>query len=339
MRYRIASFFAGIGGLDLGFKCLGDPVYANDNNRFCHFTYEANFPIKMDTRSIYDVKYADIPEFDILLASFPKQTFADLGCPKSFLTDRKTILGEIYRVIGTKLPRVVVLENLANIIKYDDGKTLEIIKSDLMELGYSITNREMSAQRYGNVPQNRQRVYTVAFRDLPDFYKFKWPWPIKLTKTRQDILDYGVKVPDRFYYTPQKHGEMYKKLDKAIIDDQLYMWRRNYVRRTATELIPTLTATMGSGGHNTPIIRSRYGIRRLTPRECFDIQGFPSDFILPDNVTVTQLYKQAGNASCIPVVERLAQAVKECFESKCQLEKDYNIYRSYPSKKKLHLAN
>lgn len=162
-------------------------------------------------------------------------------------------------------------------------------------------------------------MYTLAFRDLPDFYAFKWPWPVKLTKTRQDIIDYDIKVPDRFYYTPEKHGEMYRKLDKAIIDDQLYMWRRNYVRRTATELIPTLTASMGIGGHNTPIIRSKYGIRRLTPRECFDIQGFPSDFVLPNNVTVTQLYRQAGNTSCIPVVERLAQAVRECFESKCRL--------------------
>lgn len=134
------------------------------------------------------------------------------------------------------------------------------------------------------------------------------PSPIPLTTTIKDIFNFNIKVENKYYYTEGKYkGEIYKLLLKEMDDDNtVYQWRRHYVRKNKNKLIPTLTANMGSGGHNVPLIKTKFGIRKLTPLECFYAQGFPREFKIPKNMSDTRIYKQAGNSVVIPVIERIA---------------------------------
>jgi DNA (cytosine-5)-methyltransferase 1 len=155
---------------------------------------------------------------------------------------------------------------------------------------------------YGNVPQNRERIYIVGFRDEKYKQKFKFPDPIKLTVKVSDLLER--KVPEKYYYNDKP---LYEKLRGFVRDEgKVYQWRRQYVRENKSGVCPTLTANMGMGGHNVPIIKDKKGIRKLTPLECFRIQGFPKDYILP-KISDSALYKQAGNSVSVPIVEAVAK--------------------------------
>lgn len=132
---------------------------------------------------------------------------------------------------------------------------------------------------------------------------FEFPMPQKLTKSIKDCI-ISDKVAERFYYREDK--SMYKILQREILkEDTIYQFRRNYVRENKSKLCPTLTASMGTGGHNVPLIKTQNGIRKLTPKECFAFQGFPDSFKLPD-IAISHLYKQAGNTVSVPVIEKIA---------------------------------
>ena len=134
--------------------------------------------------------------------------------------------------------------------------------------------------------------------------------PVKLTTKLSDVIYFDKKVDDKYYYTSEKTS-FFDELEKNIVSqNSIYQWRRKYVRENKSGLVPTLTANMGTGGHNVPIILSDYGIRKLTPRECFNVQGFPESFILPDQAD-SHLYKQAGNSVVVPVVKRIACNIAE----------------------------
>jgi len=163
---------------------------------------------------------------------------------------------------------------------------------------------------YGNIPQNRERIYVVAFRKSPDgscLAKdcFSFPEPIRLTVSVHDIIDYHDKKADSFYYS--KDHKYYSQLDREMTNpDTIYQWRRVYVRENKSNVCPTLTANMGTGGHNVPLIRDDYGIRKLTPEECLKFQGFPDSFSFPD-IAKSHMYKQAGNSVSVPVIKRIAE--------------------------------
>jgi DNA (cytosine-5)-methyltransferase 1 len=155
---------------------------------------------------------------------------------------------------------------------------------------------------YGNVPQNRERVYIVCFKDDKHHQKFKYPSPVKLTKTVRDLLD--EHVPSKYYYNGKP---LYDRIKDDVIDkEKVYQWRRKYVRENKKNVCPTLTANMGTGGHNVPIIKDAHGIRKLTPIECIRVQGFPDWYRLP-NITDSKLYTQAGNSVSVPVIEAIAK--------------------------------
>lgn len=309
-----ASFFAGVGGIDLGFENAGfTTIYANEFDSYAADTYELNFNVKVDRRDINIVKAEEIPNFDILLAGFPCQAFSVAGYRKGFEDEkgRGNLFFQLIRIMKVKKPRVAFFENVKNLVGHDNGNTFRVICEALESLGYKTISQVMNADEYGNVPQNRERIYIVAFRDENDYLNFRMPKPISLTKTIRDIIDFEGSVPENYYYKPEK-CIFYDKLVEAMKNPRtIYQWRRKYVRENKSNVVPTLTANMGEGGHNVPLILSDSGrIRKLTPRECFNTQGYPSTFRLPEQ-SDSKLYKQAGNSVVVPVISRIATAIME----------------------------
>ena len=217
------------------------------------------------------------------------------------------------RIIKEKQPKIIFLENVKNLVSHDNGNTFKVILEALESENYFVKYSVLNAMNYGNVPQNRERIYIVAFKDKNFYQRFDFPKPLPLAQSLQDIIDFNSKIDDKYYYTKGKYkGQIYEKLVDAM-DDQnaVYQWRRTYVRKNKSGVVPTLTANQGEGGHNVCLIKTKYGIRKMTPHECFNTQGFPKDFKLPKTQSDARLYKQAGNSVCVSVIKRIAQSIVE----------------------------
>lgn len=313
-KMSVASFFAGVGGIDLGLEQTGKfkVVYANEFDPSPVKTYELNFKdIKVDNRDIHDVKSDEIPDVDMVAGGFPCQAFSIAGYRKGFEDDkgRGTLFFELLRIIHDKKPRFVFLENVKNLVSHDNGNTFNVILDSLKQEGYQYRYKVLNACEYGNTPQNRERIYILGFRDEEDFQKFSFPDPIPLTRKIQDVIDFNSQVDEKYYYREGKYkGDIYKLLAEAMTDsDAVYQWRRRYVRKNQSGVIPTLTANMGEGGHNVPLVLTDTGIRKITPKEAFLAQGFPNSFELPLKTAESKLYKQAGNSVCVEVIRRIAE--------------------------------
>lgn len=309
MIYSCASFFAGVGGIDIGFTETKKfkVVYANEIDENAVKTYEKNFNLKVDKRDIKKVKPTEVPKFDVLLAGFPCQAFSVAGRRQGFNDEkgRGTLFFELIKFIKAKKPKVIFLENVKNLVSHDNGNTFRVIYELLRDCDYEIKYAVLNAKEYGNIPQNRERIYIVAFKNRSCSQRFEFPTPIPLTKTINDLLT-KKKVDDKYYY---KKGSCYfynKLVSNVKSDNTIYQWRRKYVRENKSNVCPTLTANMGMGGHNVPIVKTKYGFRKLTPHECFNFQGFPNSFKLPNDMVQTHLYKQAGNSVVVSVISRIA---------------------------------
>ena len=315
MTLKCASFFAGVGGIDLGFEQTGnfEVIYANEFDPYPVKTYELNFNLHVSCKDIHEVKAEEIPDFDVMLAGFPCQAFSIAGTQAGFndAKGRGTLFFELVRILNVKQPKIVFLENVKNLVSHDEGKTFKVILSELENLGYHVKYKVLNAKDYGNTPQNRERIYIVGFKDKNLCNAFVFPEPITLTKKLSDIIDYKNKLDDKYYYTEGKYkGNIYQELVKAMDDENsVYQWRRKYVRKNMSGVVPTLTANQGEGGHNVCLIKTKYGIRKMTPHECFNAQGFPSDFKLPTDIAQSRLYKQAGNSVCVSVINRIAKEI------------------------------
>lgn len=222
---------------------------------------------------------------------------------------------DLARIIKEKRPSFLFIENVKNLVSHDKGKTYKIITETLKDCGYYIKTAVLNACEYANIPQNRERTYIVGFLEKTCYESFHFPHPIPLTKTICDIIDFEKLVDEKFYYRKEK-SKIYEELEKAIKkDDTIYQWRRVYVRENKANLCPTLTANMGTGGHNVPLILTKYGIRKLTPKECFAFQGFDKNFKLPEGIRQTSLYKMAGNSVVVPLIERIAKNIIKSLNS------------------------
>lgn len=320
-KIKCASFFAGVGGIDAGFEKTGqfETIYANEFDLYPAETMELNFPIKVDVRDIKDVKIEEIPDFDVMLAGFPCQAFSIAGLRKGFEDEkgRGVLFFELLQVIKVKKPNIVFLENVKNLVSHDNGNTFRVILNELEKEGYYIKYSVLNAMEYGNVPQNRERIYIVGFKDVEQYKKFEFPQPVKLTRKLDDVIDFDKKLDDKYYYTEGKYkGNIYEKLVEAMDDDRaVYQWRRRYVRKNKSGVVPTLTANQGEGGHNVCLIKVKDGIRKMTPHECFNTQGFDKDFKLPLKQAESRLYKQAGNSVCVSVVNRIAEKIIEAIKA------------------------
>lgn len=314
-----ASFFAGVGGIDIGFEQTGsfEVIYANEIDKYPIETYELNSNIKVDHRSICDVQANEIPDFDVLLAGFPCTDISVAGLRRGLFNEdgsytRSGLFFELIRIIHEKQPKIVFLENVKNLVGHNEGKTFAVIMDALIKEGYKTPKYfVMNAMAYGNVPQNRERIYIVAFKDDEERKNFEFPMPIPLTTKLDDIIDFHSKLDDKYYYTEGKYkGDIYEKLVEAMDDpNTVYQWRRKYVRKNKSGVVPTLTANQGQGGHNVCIVKTDYGIRKMTPHECFNAQGFPENFRLPSDMSESRLYKQAGNSVCVSVIRRIAENI------------------------------
>ena len=315
---NITSFFSGVGGIELAFEQAGfDTVFANEIDKFARETYSANFNVELDPRDINDLPEADVPSGDVMIGGFPCQAFSLAGYRQGFNDEkgRGNLFFELDRLYNYHKPRVVFFENVKNLVGHDKGNTFRVILDLLHEAGYHVRYKVLNASEYGNIPQNRERIYIVGFLNEDECGRFRFPDPIPLTTQLSDVIDFDAKVEERYYYTPEKQ-KFYPLLEEAITEtDTIYQWRRQYVRQNKSGLVPTLTANMGTGGHNVPLVLTKHGIRKLTPRECFNVQGFPKDYVLPDDVSNGQLYKQAGNSVAVPVVRRIAEQIMKAIQT------------------------
>jgi DNA (cytosine-5)-methyltransferase 1 len=308
--FKTIDLFAGVGGIRLGFEQTGkfETVFSNDFDRACRETYDLNFErSKLVVEDIKKVSIDDLPKFDLLLGGFPCQAFSIAGYRQGF-NDKKgrgELFFDVAKIIEKRNPRAFLLENVKNLKNHDRGNTFRIIKEELESLGYHIHTRVLNSMEYGNIPQNRERLYIVGFKDKKSSEKFRFPEPIKLTKNIEDILEDS--VDEKYYYNGKPLYERLKKYD--LKENTVYQWRRQYLRENKKGVCPTLTANMGMGGHNVPIIKDKIGIRKLTPRECFRIQGFPDNYKLPKTIADSALYKQAGNSVSVPVVRAVAECI------------------------------
>lgn len=311
-KYKVASLFAGVGGIELGFELTNHfkTVFANEIDKKAAITYQANFKNQLLIEDIRNVKPEMVPDIDVLTAGFPCTSFSIAGYRKGF-EDENTgdLFFETLRIIVAKQPKVVFLENVKNLVGHDNGNTFKIIRESLEENGYHIKYKVLNSSEYGDIPQNRERIYIVGFKNIEHYKNFEFPAPITLKTKLNDYIDFENKVDDKYYYTAVKY-KMYDELERDIIKDTtLYQWRRKYVRENKSSLSPTLTANMGTGGHNVPLLKAKHGIRKLTTRECFNLQGYPSSYNLPENLAAGSLYKQAGNSVVVSVVEKIANNI------------------------------
>lgn len=320
--YKTLDLFAGIGGVRMGFEKAGfETIFGNDFDPYCKLTYDLNFKdVPLKVADIAKVKSSELPNFDILLGGFPCQPFSIAGYRRGFLdTGRGDLFFEIIRILKDKKPQAVFLENVKNLRSHDKGKTFKIISDALADLGYHVKVKILNSAEYGNVPQNRERVFIVGFKSKKQYESFEFPKQVKLEKKVSDLLE--KEVDDKYYYNDS--SIIYKSLKESIkTKGVVYQWRRKYVRENKSGVCPTLTANMGMGGHNVPLVIDNKGIRKLTPRECARLQGFPDTYKLPSELSDTRLYKQFGNSVTVSVINAVAKQIRKA------LELDDNVSRA-----------
>ena len=302
-KYRAIDLFAGIGGIRLGFanafKENIEFVFSSEIDKYAQQTYKANFDGDV-AGDITKIDEKDIPSHDILLAGFPCQAFSIAGKRLGFEDTRGTLFFEVARIIKYHKPKILFLENVKGFVNHDNGNTFRVVKETLEEMGYKVFTKVLNAKDFG-VPQNRERIYIVAFLDDNEF---EFPEALCTEVSIKSKLEKNVL--EKYYYNGKPLFERIK--DDVVNENSIYQWRRQYVRENKSGVCPTLTANMGTGGHNVPIVRDKKGIRKLTPRECANFQGFPDTFILP-NLVDSQLYKQCGNSVVVEVINKIAEKI------------------------------
>lgn len=311
-RPTVVSMFSGIGGMDFAFYNAGfNIIWANEIDAHSCITYKNNFKnIFLVEDDILNVDENSIPNADVLIAGFPCQSFSIMGYKRGFKDPRGNLFFEIVRVANKIKPKVIFLENVKNLIYHDKGKTFITIFNTLAEMGYKVKYDIENACTHGNIPQQRNRVFIVAFLKYDMLNQFSFPDKIKLTVSIEDIIKRTEKHSEIYYYN--EDSKYYYLLDENVGKTGIYRIDDSGVAKRKYKIAPTLKANMGTYPDRVPIIRDDYGIRKLTPYECLALQGFPKNFKL-NNIPLEAAYKQIGNTVCIPVVERIARNIKEIF--------------------------
>ena len=312
--FKFIDLFAGVGGFHFALKDKAKCVFAAEWDSKARQTYLANHGKDLEANNatfasdITEVDYATIPDLDILCAGFPCQPFSLAGKREGFKHDTQgTLFFNIIEIIEAKRPSAIFLENVKNLRSHDKGNTFKVVIKALEEQGYLVHHNVLNALTHGNLPQNRERIFIVAFNSEAAFSRFQFPDAIPLTSTIKDCLQ--LEGVDDYFYQTNMDSESVKRMHRDIVKPwTMYQYRRHYVRENMKNVCPTLTANMGTGGHNVPLLMDDKGIRKLTPRECFNFQGFPEDLIIPDIANGHQ-YKQAGNSVPLPVVSRIADNI------------------------------
>ena len=312
---KVCSLFSGIGGIDLAFQQVGfDIVWANEIDKYAADTYKHNFGEKhLEVGNIKKIDPNTIPDFDVLVAGFPCQSFSTAGKQKGFEDARGNLFFEVVRVVEIKKPRVIFLENVENLINHDDGKSFLIVYNALAPLGYTFKYQVLEPYEYGNIPQRRSRVFIVGFLDENDCVKFSFPDKIEMVNSLENLFDRSVKHSDCYYY--DETNKFYEDLRKYVTKkDCIYKIFDTGIAKKPYYICPALTAYMERCLERVPIILDDFGIRRLTPYECLMLQGFPTDFKFAPSTPMRKAYKQCGNSVCVPVVKRIARQIRSVIE-------------------------
>lgn len=303
-KYKIIDLFAGIGGMRRGFENASfkniECVFTSEWDKYSKITYEKNYPNEEVFGDITKIDEKLIPNHDILLAGFPCQAFSQAGLGKGFSDTRGTLFFDIERILIKKQPKAFLLENVKRLKTHDDGKTLKTIIKHLKKAGYKNISIQILRARDFGLPQNRERIFIVGFLD--EKIKFEFPKPI-LTKTSvgnilQSRVDDKYTISDKLW-TGHKRRKRENKLKGkgfgyGIVDKN-------------SEYTNTLSARYYKDG--SEILLSQQGLnpRKLTPRECARLQGFPDSFKIP--VSDTQAYRQFGNSVPVNVIEKVAEQI------------------------------
>ncbi len=302
--FTFIDLFAGIGGIRIPFEELGgECVFTSEFDNFAQETYKENFG-DFPSGDITKIDEKDIPPFNILLAGFPCQPFSNAGLKKGFDDIRGTLFFDIARIVKHHKPEVLFLENVKGFRSHDKGKTFSVVKELLEDLGYKVFFEILNARNFG-VPQNRERIYIIAFLD--NEINFKYPNK-KNTKTRLgDILEENVDekytISDRLWAGHQRR----KKEHKAKGNGFGYcLFDEN------SEYTSTMSARYYKDGSEILIKQKDKNPRKLTPKEALRLQGFPEDYLFP--VSDTQAYKQCGNSVSVPVIREVAKNIIKVME-------------------------
>ncbi len=339
--YKSIDLFAGIGGIRMGFdnafKDKTETVFVSEWDEKAQETYRANFKDDFNIQGdITKIAAEDIPNHDILLAGFPCQSFSLAGFKKGFEDTRGTLFFDIARIVKYHKPKVVFCENVKNLVNHDRGKTFKTITRILEELDYKIYSKVLNSKKFG-VPQNRERIYMVAFRNDIAPEDFKFPESAGKKTVIKDIIEEEV-VSAKYYLsntylnTLRKHRARHEKKGNGF----------GYQIRDINDIAGTIVCG-GMGRERNLIIDKRLidftpvthikgevnreYVRKMTPREWARLQGFPDTFELP--VADTHLYKQFGNSVTIPVIEAIAKRIKgvlECSEETLENGQKYMYY-------------
>ncbi len=334
---KVGSLFAGIGGICQAFKNSNFEIaWANEWDKNACITYRHNFnDTNLIEGDIHNINPKELDNIDVLVSGFPCQAFSIAGYRQGFNDEkgRGNLFFETARFIEELKPKAFLLENVRNLVGHDHGKTFSVIKNTITEeLGYSFIPFILNSKDYGNIPQTRERIYIVGFKNEKKHIRevnqtnsttlfsneqtlsseFKIPQSIPLTKTIHDIINHDENDEALFYDKTKYFSILQEEMNN---ENTVYQWRRHYVRENKSNVCPTLTANMGTGGHNVPLILTKNNrIRKLSPLECVGFQGFPKNFKFPQNMAKSQCYKQAGNSVVVPVVERIATEIKRVLE-------------------------
>jgi DNA (cytosine-5)-methyltransferase 1 len=306
--FTFIDLFAGIGGIRIPFQQNGGKcVFTSEWDKFSQKTYQINYG-ESPHGDISKILSKDIPDFDILLAGFPCQPFSQAGLKKGFSDTRGTLFFEIERIIRDKKPKAFLLENVKQLRTHDRGRTLRVIQEKLDALNYTVDTAVLRAADFG-VPQNRERLFIVGFDreyfDINFDYIFEFPKP-PLTKTSlgeilEDNVDDKYTISDKLYEghlrRKREHKEKGNGFGFSLFD-------------ASSEYTNTLSARYYKDGSEILISQGENkNPRKLTPRECARLQGFPESFIIP--VSNTQAYRQFGNSVAVPVVKAVSDRMIE----------------------------
>ena len=308
MMYRFIDLFAGIGGMRLAFDNIGcECVYSSEWNKYSQQTYLANFNEQPDG-DITKVNAEDIPDHDILVAGFPCQPFSIAGVSKKNSLGRATgfedktqgtLFFDVCRILKAKRPKAFMLENVKNLVSHDKGRTFRIILESLEELNYEVFYKILDGQNY--VPQHRERIIIVGFdrerygSDVQFDFRIEQltPKPV-LSDILEPSVDEKYTLTDNLWIYLQNYAAKHKAAGNGF----------GYGLANPDGISRTLSARYYKDGAEILIPQEGKNPRRLTPRECARLQGFPDSFKIP--VSDTQAYRQFGNSVVVPLMQNVA---------------------------------
>lgn len=300
--FTFIDLFAGVGGIRYPFEQLnGKCVMTSEWDKYAKLTYQTNYgDEELFLGDITKIKESEVPDHDVLVGGFPCQAFSHAGKKMGFEDTRGTMFFEVARIIKAKKPKMLLLENVKGLVSHDKGNTLKVILSALDELGYEVTYKILHAKDFG-VPQNRPRIYLVGVRkDLG--FKFEFPEnkikPTKLGDILEEKVDKKYTISDKLWSYLQNRKEEQKAKGNGF---GFSLFDAN------SEYVSTISARYGKDGSEILIKQKGKNPRKLTPRECARLQGFPDSMEIP--VSDTQFYKQMGNSVAVPVITYLAKAM------------------------------